>query len=465
MIRRTVEPTKSKLPPGPPNGLFGWCHLQQLKTDLLGHSVRLQREYGDCVSYRIGPVRIYQFSHPDQISELLVKNASSLNKIRSLKMYFKRWMGSGLLLNEGEDWQRQRRKVRSAMQQFDHQSHPGVVVEQTRQLLDPHAGGELDLAACMDRLAFYLNVRIILGRDADPVLAPLYDASNVMHSTGIREMTNFSMVPDWFPTEDKRRLREAMRLFDRVLLDNAAKRHPESGSERDLMTLMIDATDRQGKTRGMTDRRARDEAVNLLMGGKETVSASITWTCYLLARHPPAQQRVADEVRQVLGGKTPELADLDRLPYTSMVLQEAMRLYPPVYALTREVAKSVEIGGYRLRRGSITQVPVYAVHRDERWFDRPNEFDPERFQPALSSERKRYTYMPFGVGPRSCVGADMGYNQCMLVLATIFSQYRMRLGANQGEPALVTDIVLHPRDGLQMVLEPIGAPCAAPIVV
>jgi cytochrome P450 len=455
MIRSTVPSTKKKLPPGPPNGLIGWGHLQQLKTDLLGHSIHLQREYGDSVSYRIGPMRVYQFSHPDQISELLVKNASSLNKLRSLKWYFKRWMGSGLLLNEGEDWQRQRRKVRSAMQQFDHKTHAGVVVEQTRQLLEPHAGRELDMAACMDRLAFYLNVRILLGPDADAVLEPLYDASNVMHSTGIREMVNWSLIPDWFPTAAKRRLREAMRLFDRVLLDSAAHRHEEGKPESDLLTLMIDAQDRQGKTRGMTDRRARDEAVNLLMGGKETVSASITWSCYLLAQHPHAQQKAADEVRQVLAGKTPELADLERLPYTSMVLQEAMRLYPPVYALTREVAKTVEVGGYRMAKGSMVQVPVYAVHRDERWFARPNEFDPERFQADLSTQRRRYVYMPFGVGPRSCVGAQMGYNQCLLVLATILARYRLRLAPNQGEPALATDIVLHPRDGLNMVLEPI----------
>jgi cytochrome P450 len=457
---------RTKRPPGPPNGWIGREHLRRVQNDLLGFSRDLLREYGDAVTYRIGPMRFYQFSHPDQISELLIDHAASLRKLQMVKWYFKRWMGRGLLLNEGEDWQRQRRKVRWSMQQLDPNRQAAMVVWQTRQLLAAHCEKEVDLAALMDRMAFYFNVRTLLGADSDDVIETIYDAANVLHATGVQELTGWNMLPDWAPTESKRRMRAALRVYRQTLLDLAAARRaaPPADADRDLLSWMIIAKDVQGKTEGMSDVRACDESVNLLMGGKETVSATLIWAAYLLALHPGEQERAAHEVREALGDREATLDDFDRLPYTQNIVQEAMRLYPPVYMIAREVARPIVVGGYRLPRRAQVHVPVYAIHRDSRWFDRPDEFLPERFDREVSLSRRPYTYIPFGVGRRNCVGKKMGYEQCVLVLATLLAEYSWRLAPSQGAPVLATDIVLHPRDPLRMVLSPRAGRRSADVV-
>lgn len=449
-----VKYPPGKYPPGPRNGLIGLANIRRLRTDLLDGPIALRKQYGDCVSYRVGPVRIYHFTHPDQISHVMVKQAGKLIKNRSVRWRFKRWMGSGLLLNEGQPWHQQRRKVRWSMQQMAPQAHAPMIVRQARDLIDRQAGREFDLAGCMDRLAFYLNVNTLLGEEAAAAQEPLYDAANTVHEMGIDELSNFRILPDWLPIPSKARFRAALKLFDDVLLKAAAERRVAGSPVGDLLSWMVVGEDRKEGTRGMTNRQARDEVVNLLMGGKETVGASLTWSSYLLACHPEIQEKAAAEVREVLAGREPTLDDFPRLAYTQMVLKEVMRLYPPVYSLTREVIEPFDAAGYHIAKGSQIVIPVYAVHRDERWFDNPNEFRPERFLPELESAQKRYSYFPFGAGPRACVGKQLGYDQCVLVLTWLLANYKIALAPGQGPPPLATDIVLHPREALRMVLTP-----------
>ncbi len=443
---------QGKYPPGPPSGLLGIKNLQRLRHDALQGPISLQQKYGDCVFYRVGPARVYQFTHPELVSQVLVKHASSLIKLRSVRWRFRRWMGDGLLLNEGTPWHQQRRKVRWSMQQMPPQADAAKIVGQARSSLAPEAGREFDLAAGMDRLAFYLNVNTLLGAGAAGVQESLYDAANVVHAVGINELANFRITPDWLPTPSKARFRSALRVFDDVLLKAAAERRANPTPGGDLLSWMVVGQDRKEGTVGMSNRQARDEVVNLLMGGKETVGASLTWSCYLLACHPEIQQQAAAEVATVLAGHDPGLEHFAQLTYTQMVLKEVMRLYPPVYSLAREVIEPFEVAGYKIAKRSQLMVPVYAIQRDPRWFENPEEFSPERFHPDRESAQRRYSYFPFGAGPRACVGKQLGYNQCVLVLAWLLANYQIRLAPNQGPPALATDIVLHPRDALKMTL-------------
>jgi cytochrome P450 len=447
-------------PPGPANGLLGREHYRHIRRDLLAFNRYLQREYGDCVRYRIGPTSFYQFTHPDQIVELLIRNAYRLNKLTMVKWYFDRWMGKGLLLNEGKHWVTQRRKVRWAMQQVDENKSAATTVWQARQLLAAHAGLEVNVESLLDRITFYSNVRIMLGDDAEDVVARLYDAANFLHDTGIRELENWSFTPDWAPTAAKRELREAMHFYRQTLIDLAAQRRSRAipSEERDLLAWLIVARDVQGKTEGMSNILACDEALTSLMGGKGTVSSTIMWAAYLLALHPRDQDRAAEEIAQAVGNRDVALDDFPRIPFTQNVILEAMRLYPAGYLLAREVRKPFVVNGYRLPLFAQVHIPVHLVHRDPRWFERPNEFMPDRFQQEVSRRRRPYTFIPFGVGRRNCVGKKLGYEQCVLVLATLLTMYRLRLPPDQGEPAIATDIVLHTRDGLRMILEPRGDP-------
>lgn len=456
---------QEKFPPGPASPWMGWPHLQRFRGDLLGHMDDLQSRFGDCVSYCIGPLRVYQFTHPEQIEEILVKRATSFHKVANVKRYFGRWMGSGLLLNEGADWRIQRRKVRWALEHVDGEAQAAALAAQLVELLPDRLAGTHDIAAPMDRLAFALNVRMLLGADTAAHLDDLYDAANTLHASGLSEMLSASMVPDWWPSSFKAQLRAAMQVFDEVLMRQAERRDtpPPTASDTDDrgasdnaadgLRLLRHAHDRQGKTTGMSARRARDEAVNLLMGGKETVSATLTFALYLLAKHPEVQQATADEIRRELAGQTPRPDDVQRLPWVQNVIRESMRLYPPVYSISRQAAEPVEIAGYTIRRGSLVMAPVWSVHRDRRWWDRPEQFLPARFE-APATARLPYAYLPFGAGPRSCVGKFMGYEQCVLALAGILSRHSFSWPADAAPPRLATDIVLHPADPLRLVIEP-----------
>ncbi len=450
--------TREKFPPGPASPWFGWGHLQRLRRDLLGHLEDVQAEFGDCATYRIGPVRVYQFTHPDQIEQMLVKRATSFHKVPSIKRYFGRWMGSGLLLNEGADWRVQRRKVRWALEQVDRPAQAAAVAALTAALLPAGLQGTIDIAPRMDRLAFALNVEMLLGQDAAAHVDELYDAAVTLHAAGLAEMMSASMVPDWWPSRFKAKLRAAMGLFDDVLMRQAQRRDVPpayDSSDRqppvDALRWLRHAHDRQGQTVGMSARRARDEAVNLLMGGKETVAATLTFALYLLAQHPEVQRASAAEIRAVLGRRAPGPNDVERLPLVGNVIRETMRLYPPVYSISRQAIEPVEIAGYSVPKGSLVMAPVWLVHRDPRWWDRPYEFLPQRFE-APANQRPPYIYLPFGAGPRSCVGKYLGFEQCVLAMAGLIRRHDFALPAGARAPRLATDIVLHPAGPLPLEL-------------
>lgn len=455
-MRRSASTTAV---PGPPNGWLGWRHVRRLQTDVLEYVLELKQTFGDCAAFRIGPVKNFLFFHPRHVSQVLVKQSESLAKLPAVKWYFGRWMGRGLLLNEGSFWHTQRRKVRWAMQQVDPERQAEAVVGYTRRVLAEYCRHGTDLAAAFDWLAFALNVHLLLGQEAEQVVDGLHQAACELHAIGIRELARWSLAPDWLPLRSKARLRAAMRHYDAVLLSAAQRRL--SAPQGDLLSLLLTAQDRQGGTMGMSPRQARDEAANLLMGGKETVSATLTFACWLLAHHPAVQEQTAYEAAQAFSGCTAGSPDLARLSYTQSVVKEAMRLYPPVYIIARQVRRPIIVDGYRLPRYSQVMLPVYAIHRDPRWFDAPLQFDPGRFSPDAQRRRMPYTYLPFGAGPRSCVGMTLGYQQCVLALATLLHGYRIQPPATPISLRLAADIALHPKDPLPLVLEPRRADVAA----
>lgn len=408
--------------------------------------------YGDMICYRIGPMRVFQITNPDHVGELLVKRSLALVKSRLVRWYFQRWMGEGLLLNEGPPWQRQRRKVRYALQQVPSTDRATLVARLARQILTPEKEQQLDIASAMDRLAFHLNVHVLLGEDASNVADTLYDAANTIHATGIREISRLSVLPDWLPLPSKIGLRQSIRTLDEILIP-LIERRSQNPSD-DLLSSLLTAQDRQSDSQGMSVGQVRDEAVNLMMGGKETVGAVLTWSSHLLSIHTETQERVAQEVGPWPEDRQSCLEDIPRWPLVQQIVLESMRLYPPVAMLAREVVAPVEVGPLQLRKGDSVLIPVYAIHRDERWHANPEQFDIERFQAASLRSMKQYTFMPFGAGPRSCVGKQAGFQQCLLALAWLVANVKLSPIPGATLPQLKMDIVLHPRDPLMIRTTP-----------
>ena len=202
---------------------------------------------------------------------------------------------------------------------------------------------------------------------------------------------------------------------------------------------------------GMTDRQLRDEILTFLLAGHETTAVSLSWTWYLLSQHPEVEQKLRQELSQVLGGRAPELEDLPRLPYTDKVVKESMRLYPPAWSLARTVAKEVELGGYRLPVGANVVMSPWILHRDPRFFEQPEQFNPDRWTAKAIQRLPRFAYFPFGGGPRLCIGASFAMMEASLLLAAIAQRFQLRLVP--GHPvAALPSITLRPRYGMRMTL-------------
>jgi cytochrome P450 len=224
--------------------------------------------------------------------------------------------------------------------------------------------------------------------------------------------------------------------------------------------MLLQARDGEGG-RGMTDRQVRDEALTLFVTAFDTVSLSLSWTWYLLARHPQVVSTLEEELDGVLAGRPPTVEDLLRLPYTRAVLAESLRLYPPVYAIARETVAGLEVGGYEIPPGTLILMSPYLMQRDPRYYPEPGRFEPARWHQAGGTKPPRFSYFPFGGGPRGCIGQPYALQEAALILATLAQRWRMALAP--GPPVTVRPLInLRPRNGIRMILRERRPGAAAP---
>jgi cytochrome P450 len=214
--------------------------------------------------------------------------------------------------------------------------------------------------------------------------------------------------------------------------------------------MLLRAQDDDGS--GMTDRQLRDELMTLFLAGHETTALTLTWAWVLLAQNPDAEQKLHEELDEVLRGRAPAVEDLAALRYCEWVIKESMRLYPPAYAVGREAVRDCEIGGYKVPAGMQIFAFQWVVHRDARWFDEPHLFRPERWREETASRLPKFAYFPFGGGPRQCIGNSFALIEAVLVLATIARRFRLSL-TQDGEVELLPAMSLRPKRGVQLKIE------------
>jgi cytochrome P450 len=271
----------------------------------------------------------------------------------------------------------------------------------------------------------------------------------------MRRLTAPVRVPIGVPTPSNRRFRRFRATLDRIVYD-VIERRRRQGVGDDLLSRLMEARDSETGER-MDDRQLRDEVMTMFLAGHETTANALTWTWYLLSRHPDARLRVEGELSRVLGGRAPSLDDLASLPYTGMVLLESLRLYPPAWMFSRRAIEKEELGGYVVPKGAMVMVPPYVVHRHPGLWERPESFEPERFAPERSEGRPRLAFFPFGAGPRLCIGRDFALQEAQLVLATVAQRCRLELVP--GHPVVPEPrITLRSKHGIRMrVIRP-GTP-------
>ena len=397
---------KHPYPPGQPNDTFGMRHLAPMRDDLIGFCSRLQREYGDVAWFRLGPFDCYHLTHPDHVHEVLVDKARSFRKPTRLKQVFGRFEGKGLVVSDGDLWLSQRHLVQPAFLPAQLESFVAPITELTAQMLGRWGyATTIDFAAEMRRLTLRIVTRTLFSTSVDDDMEPLGEAVDVIQEWSMREMNRVMPWPSWLPLFGQRRVRSALAFVDSLVRRIIRERRASPLRGADLLGQLLAAVDSEGNSRGMSDRQLRDEMVTLLLAGHETSAAALTWAGWLLATHSDKQAELAEEVRAVLGNRPPEFADLPRLASVERAFKEALRLYPPVYFLSREVHEPVRIAGFNLRPKSQVFLNPYLTQRDPRWFPEPEKFDPHRFAPECEPDRPACSWFPFGAGPRASAGA------------------------------------------------------------
>jgi cytochrome P450 len=465
--------TQLRVPPPPPHaGALGLGALRELHRDALGFFVATARACGDVALFRLGGMPVFQFTHPEHNYEILVEKQRAFRKSRRLKRVLGQWSGEGLALIDGVPWERQRRLVNPSFRADRLAAYQGVVLRHAQSLCAGwQQAGELDVSAGIHQLTFRVVAETLFGAGAEQHVDEFSRNVAMLNECALRELSAPFVAPLWLPTPHKRRLRAAARYLERVVYGfiHASREESARGQSAQaetarphLLSSLLHSADAGG---AMSDREAHDAIVNLLLGGNETTATGIVWTLYCLSRHPRAQGQLRLELEQVLGGAPPTVASLPRLRRLARAFQEALRLFPPAYAIPREAAEDVTIGGVHVPRGSMLNLVPYVTQRDARWFEQPDEFLPERFE--HESQLPRGAYLPFGLGRRLCVGRGFAQIESLTVLALLLQRFELRPAPSQPQIELEAQISLHPRGGLRLELvpAPLGAGSVSPAAI
>ncbi|GAB3971186.1 cytochrome P450 [Plantactinospora veratri] len=441
-----------RVPPGPPARSAPRL-LWKLVRDRLGLMSLAAGTYGDAVRIAMGPKVLYFFNHPDHAKYVLADNPGNYHKGLGLAQA-RRALGDGLLTSEGELWRKQRNVIQPVFQHRRIARQAGVIAEEAAELmvrLRAHRDGEpVDVVREMTGLTLGVLGRTLLDADLG-AFGSLGQAFEAMQDQAMFEMVSQSAVPMWVPLPHQLRFRRARAELQRIV-DELVRDRTRDPTGDDALSRLITSTSEE-RDPAVGRRRMRDELVTLLLAGHETTASTLGWTFHLLDLHPQVWQRVRAEARDVLGDRLPEYEDLRELRYTTMVVEEVMRLYPPVWMLSRIAQQADEVGGYRIPAGADVLICPYTLHRHPGFWDDPERFDPERFDPARAQagHRPRYAYIPFGAGPRFCVGNHLGMMEAVFVIAMVARELRLRVAPGHRvvpEPMLSLRI----RGGLPMTV-------------
>ena len=442
-----------RLPPGP-RGLPIIGVLPAVRRNPTAAFMSAARHFGDVVYLRIGPRRGYLITNPVDIRHVLQDNARNYHK-SPLYDKLRVSLGNGLLTSEDEFWLRQRRIAQPAFHRQRIATLASVMTEAARDFAaewqtNASAGLPVDVAEEMMRLTRTVVLRALLGADLGPFAGKVDDAWTIINQHIGESFWSLGLT-EKLPTSSYRRF-QAARAVLQGAVDHVISQRRRSPSDRgDLLSMLISARDEE-TGEAMTDEQLRVEVTTFLLAGQETTSLALTWSWYLLSQHAGAQRRLEQEIDTVLNGRPPEYIDLVNLSYTRMVIDEAMRLYPPAWGFSRQALADDELGGYQLPRGWLAFVIPYVLHRLPAFWEQPEAFDPERFLPERSADRPKFVYLPFGAGPRQCIGNQFALIEAQIIIATLTQGYRLHLvPQHRVEPWPL--ITLRPRFGMPMIIE------------
>jgi cytochrome P450 len=436
---------KGRVAPGPP-GLPVIGNARGFQKDIIQTLLDGFRQYGDVVRFRgLGPLfPVFLFAHPDYVMHALKDNSANYPKTPFINDKWRMVVGEGLICSKGDFWQRQRRLAQPSFDPKLLRSFDGVIVEETETLLEEwrpriERGEPIDVAREMVHLALMCLGQAMFSTDwrrEAKVMGPaVHDAIGYAYKL----IESFVTVPENIPTPGNRRFKQARRTLEEIMERMIARRHEMKEQPADLLGTLMTAELENGER--MDDLQVRSELMTFMFGGHETVASGLAWTWYLLSKHPDVQRRLVEEVDEVLQGRTPTADDIQNLEYTTMVINESLRLYPPVWLISRTPVADDVVGGYEVPAGSMVLISSLVSHRHPDMWEDPEGFDPERWTPERSEGRSRNAWFPFSGGPRQCIGGFFGLIEMHLVISYVLQRYRLEI---------VPHHPVHPRPGITL---------------
>lgn len=417
-------------------------NIREMVRDPLRFYQSIAAEYGDIVCYRPAPEPAYLINHPNYIRHVLVDNNRNYTKDTYSNRLFKKVVGEGLLTSEGEPWRKQRRMMQPAFHRTRLAQLDGMIVEVAQSMLDSwqkayESNQPIDIAREMSALTLTVTTRSLFGVDLGDEVREVGEIINRAASY-LEKPSNPRLVQS---------AHEFGEIVDRIIRQR--KQNFKDGG--DLLSSMILARDE--KNGGMDDDQLRHQVMTLMLAGYETTASALTWTWHLLSKNLPVLERLRREVNQTLNGRTPQYSDLDNIPYVGMVLDESLRLFPPAWTLGRRAVNDDVIDGFYIPANTVIAICSYVLHRHPDFWDEPETFNPERFSPENIKKQNKYSYIPFGAGPRQCIGNNFGLMEAALVMACVLQRFELHSipGMEVAPQAL---FVLRPNRDVLMSLHP-----------
>jgi cytochrome P450 len=408
----------------------------------------------DAIELQVLWRRYLLLNDPDAVQHVLHDHADRYMRNPVVQRIFKRVLGDSLITTEGDTWRRHRQALAPAFTPKRIRRHAPVMSETIADFLgdwaDLRDGTAVDLVAALRQLTLTIVARTMFSTGSPDDVAMVRESIPPYvrgMQPGIVDLLS-DLLP-WLPIGRPRRMLPGLDATVEGLV--ARRRTAREGTADDVLALLL-AGRGQPIGRGMTSREVTDHAAHIFIAGHETTEQTLVWTWYLLSQHAAEEATLHAELDRVLAGRLPTVADLPALPYTRMVMEEAMRLYPPAHTLMRQALVDDEVLGRQLPKGSHVLIVPWVLHRHRRLWDRAETFDPERFAPDRAPGHHPFAYIPFGAGPRICLGAQFGMMEAMLVLAGVAQHYRLRLAPGQRVEPLGS-VTLRPRYGMTMTLE------------
>ncbi|MGW7027047.1 cytochrome P450 [Streptomyces xanthophaeus] len=406
--------------------------LFDLKSDSLGTYLRAQHRHGDVVRISAGPpglrADLYCVFSAEGVQQVLASESANFRKDNPFYQEIRDAFGNGLLTSQDEDYMRQRRLVQPLFTRRRVDGYAEAVVTETQATVDAWSGapdGVVDVTDAMMHLALRSVARILFGTDVEATVDVVDRSFPVITEYVVRRSYSPVSVPRDWPTPGNKRaaaaLDELYGVCDRIIAERRRAGTAAQGAGEDLLSLLAAA---KSSDDGEFDAaELRDQVLIFLLAGHETTATSLAFSLHLLARHPEQQALARAEVSRVLGDRAPEAADLERLPYLTQVLKEAMRLYPAAPVIGRRSVAATEIAGYTVPAGADVIIAPWVTHRHERYWPDPDRFDPGRFTPEAEAQRPRYAWFPFGGGPRACIGQHFSMLESVIALAMMLRAY------------------------------------------